>query len=168
MLVYYGLNQAGRAIAAAAANAPDRDHRPGLPADPWKLTGHGLKILGATNAMNGPDVASIPLTDAPGAFLRLAEILGCRSLIAKRPDKTPTQNVLQSRRTAFLTDRQVVSSGGDFASSIAASGHIAYAVDAGGEGSVQDVPPHRRRPGSLPDTRRSLGLANKKVALSSS
>ncbi|MFD9283643.1 YaaC family protein [Streptomyces mirabilis] len=93
LLVYYGLNQAGRAIAAAASNVPDRDQRPGMPADPWKLTGHGLKIVGGTNAMNGPDIASIPLIEAPGAFPQLAEILDSGSLIAKRPDKTRTVEV---------------------------------------------------------------------------
>ncbi|WP_218190860.1 YaaC family protein, partial [Pseudomonas sp. SID14000] len=46
LLVYYGLNQAGRAIAAAASSVPDRDQQPGARAEPWKLTGHGLKIVG--------------------------------------------------------------------------------------------------------------------------
>ncbi|MFB7506416.1 YaaC family protein [Streptomyces broussonetiae] len=94
LLVYYGLNQAGRAIAAAASNVPDRNQQPGAPAEPWKLSGHGLKILGGTNAMNGPDIASIPLADQDGgAFPRLAEILSSGSLIARKPDRTSTANV---------------------------------------------------------------------------
>lgn len=32
--IYYGLNQAGRAIAAAANNMPTRDQTPGKPAEP--------------------------------------------------------------------------------------------------------------------------------------
>lgn len=104
LLVYYGLNQAGRAIAAAASSVPDRGHRPGEAADPWKLTGHGLKILGGTNAMNGPDIASIPLIEAPGAFPRLAEILKSGSLIAKRPDKTPAAEVTVGQIWETISD----------------------------------------------------------------
>ncbi|MEU3787450.1 YaaC family protein [Streptomyces sp900129855] len=93
LLVYYGLNQAARAIAAAASNVPDRDQRPGATAEPWKLSGHGLKIVHGTNAMNGPDIASVPLADQNGAFVQLAGILKSGSLLARRPDKTPTTNV---------------------------------------------------------------------------
>jgi hypothetical protein len=94
LLVYYGLNQAGRAIAAAAAHVPTRVQQPGKPGEPWKLAGHGLKIVGGTNAMNGLDVAAIPLMDdRSGAFPALAEILGSGSLIATKPDNSDAARV---------------------------------------------------------------------------
>ncbi|MFE5140412.1 lactonase family protein [Streptomyces fagopyri] len=67
-----------------------------------------------------------------------------------------------------LTDRQVVRSGGDFPSSIAVSGRLAYVMNAGGAGSVQGF---RITAGGLEPLRgshRSLGLDNKKVPLFSS
>jgi 6-phosphogluconolactonase (cycloisomerase 2 family) len=67
-----------------------------------------------------------------------------------------------------LTDRQVVSSGGDFPSSIAVSGELAYVMNAGGAGSVQGFRLTAKGVAPLSDTHRSLGLDNKKVPLFSS
>jgi len=94
LLVYYGLNQAGRAIAAAASHVPCRVQQPGLPGEPWKLTGHGLKIVGGTNAMNGLDVAAIPLMDdRSGAFPQLAGILSSGSLAAVKSGNSAVARV---------------------------------------------------------------------------
>ncbi|MCZ4124976.1 YaaC family protein [Streptomyces sp. H39-S7] len=104
LLVYYGLNQAGRAIAAAASSVPDRDQQPGARAEPWKLTGHGLKIVGRSAAMNGPDVASLVLVDeGSGAFPHLAEILGSGSLPARTPDSA-AEPVTVGQLWATLSD----------------------------------------------------------------
>jgi len=64
VLIYYGLNQAGRAIAAAAANA----------GSDWQLRGHGLKA----RDLDGPIGAVVLFGDdtANGSFKRLSTILG--------------------------------------------------------------------------------------------
>ncbi|WP_406120390.1 lactonase family protein [Streptomyces sp. NBC_00989] len=67
-----------------------------------------------------------------------------------------------------LTGRQVMGSGGDFPASIAVSGRIAYVMNAGGAGSVQGFRLTAKGLAPLSDTRRSLGLDNKKVPLFSS
>ncbi|MGK5696250.1 lactonase family protein [Streptomyces sp. URMC 128] len=62
-----------------------------------------------------------------------------------------------------LKDRQVLESGGEFPSSIAVRGKVAYVMNAGGEGSVQGF---RITPKGLVPMRgsfRSLGLANEDV-----
>ncbi|MFJ5272694.1 lactonase family protein [Streptomyces sp. NPDC088358] len=67
-----------------------------------------------------------------------------------------------------LTDRQVVRSGGDFPSSIAVSGRLAYVMNAGGAGSVQGFRITAKGLSPLRGSHRSLGLDNKKVPLFSS
>ncbi|MEV8542153.1 beta-propeller fold lactonase family protein [Streptomyces sp. NPDC051572] len=67
-----------------------------------------------------------------------------------------------------LTDRQVVSSGGDFPASIAVSGRVAYVMNAGGAGSVEGFRLTAKGLAPLSDTHRSLGLDNEKVPLFSS
>lgn len=67
-----------------------------------------------------------------------------------------------------LTDRQVVSSGGDFPSSVAVSGSLAYVMNAGGAGSVQGFRITEKGLKPIGGSRRSLGLHNKKVPLFSS
>jgi hypothetical protein len=65
ILVFYGLSQAGRAIAAAASAAGD---------DGWKLNGHGIKALEMSKPL--PDV--LLKTDLPGgtgSFVRLSGLL---------------------------------------------------------------------------------------------
>jgi 6-phosphogluconolactonase (cycloisomerase 2 family) len=71
-------------------------------------------------------------------------------------------------RGAKLTDRHIVSSGGDFPASIAVSGKLAYVMNAGGEGSVQGFRITAKGLVPLSGSRRSLGLVNEKVPLFSS
>ncbi|NEA99609.1 lactonase family protein [Streptomyces sp. SID13726] len=71
-------------------------------------------------------------------------------------------------RGSELTDRQVVRSGGDFPSSIAVSGDLAYVMNAGGSGSVQGFRVTAGGLKPLGGSYRSLGLHNKKVPLFSS
>jgi 6-phosphogluconolactonase (cycloisomerase 2 family) len=67
-----------------------------------------------------------------------------------------------------LTDRRVVRSGGDFPSSIAVSGNLAYVMNAGGKGSVQGFKITANGLKPLSGSYRSLGLKNDKVPLFSS
>ncbi|MFF7048103.1 lactonase family protein [Streptomyces griseorubiginosus] len=67
-----------------------------------------------------------------------------------------------------LLDRQVVSSGGDFPSSITVSGSLAYVMNAGGVGSVQGFRITDKGLKPLSGSHRSLGLRNKRVPLFSS
>jgi hypothetical protein len=66
LLVFYGLSQAGRAIAAAASNAEG---------DRWRLAGHGI----VSRNLDGP-LAKITIrcdaAGSAGSFVRLSEILG--------------------------------------------------------------------------------------------
>lgn len=87
--LYYGLSQAGRAIAACAPNVPDRQQVQGKPGEPWKLSGHGICIpaMEASVAACGGKLSVLPVSNkGVGAFTQLAEILGCGSLIEKKPD----------------------------------------------------------------------------------
>ncbi|MFD4603839.1 lactonase family protein [Streptomyces sp. NPDC058464] len=67
-----------------------------------------------------------------------------------------------------LTDRHMVNSGGDFPSSIAVSGNLAYVMNAGGAGSVQGFRLTDKGLMPLSGSTRSLGLHDKKVPLFSS
>jgi hypothetical protein len=65
VLAYYGLNQAGRAVAAAAAT---------IQTDAWRLSGHGIYAKNLESSL--PDIAIT--CDRPGArssFAKLSEIL---------------------------------------------------------------------------------------------
>ncbi|MBE8515979.1 hypothetical protein ILP97_00280 [Amycolatopsis sp. H6(2020)] len=66
LLLFYGLSQGGRAIAAAAKDVPDKDYR---------LVGHGIKVNQST--LGGP-IADIHIygdNSAKGSFTRLSRIL---------------------------------------------------------------------------------------------
>ncbi|NUT25419.1 MAG: beta-propeller fold lactonase family protein [Streptomyces sp.] len=67
-----------------------------------------------------------------------------------------------------LTRRQVVDSGGDFPSSIAVHGNLAYVMNAGGDGSIQGFRITTVGLKPLRASHRSLGLDNDKVPLFSS
>lgn len=88
--LYYGLSQAGRAIAASAPNAPDRQQVAGRPAEPWKLSGHGIGIpaMEQSVAACGGKLAALPVSNKGGlgAFTQLGEILDSGSLVEKKPD----------------------------------------------------------------------------------
>ncbi|MFF5496128.1 lactonase family protein [Streptomyces aquilus] len=62
-----------------------------------------------------------------------------------------------------LTDRQVVDSGGEFPSSIAVHGKVAYVMNAGGEGSVQGFRITGKGLKPLLGSHRSLGLDNEEI-----
>jgi hypothetical protein len=92
--LYYGLSQAGRAIAAVAPNVPDQQQ--GKPAEPWKLSGHGIAIPTMQQAVAacGGSLGLLPVADKGlGAFTQMAGILGCGSLIDKKPDGSPAARV---------------------------------------------------------------------------
>jgi hypothetical protein len=69
LLLFYGLSQAGRAIAAAAKDLKGPD---------WLLDGHGINVT--PGILKSADLAGITtVTDAPdrkGSFARLSELLG--------------------------------------------------------------------------------------------
>ncbi|MFJ8019466.1 lactonase family protein [Streptomyces sp. NPDC096311] len=97
------------------------------------------------------------------------------SLVYDRPSKLLLAvNAGSGTVTSFrvrgtkLTERHVVSSSGDFPSSIAVHGRIAYVMNAGGEGSVQGFRITTKGLEPLAGSRRSLGLKNEKVPLFSS
>ncbi|MBF9071728.1 YaaC family protein [Streptacidiphilus fuscans] len=72
VLAFYGLSQAGRAI-AAAANALDGVDKKG--GHLWQLKGHGIHTRDEAGLL--PEVAAV--TDSPGtsgSFVRLSELLG--------------------------------------------------------------------------------------------
>jgi hypothetical protein len=63
LLLFYGLSQAGRAIAAADTGITDNS---------WNLSGHGIRAKGMDRPLH--EVQAI--ADANGSFVRLAELLG--------------------------------------------------------------------------------------------
>lgn len=72
ILVFYGLSQAGRAVAATAGS------------DDWRLRGHGITMKGAGSGRR--TLAETGLQNSgTGSFTILCETLGCASL----PDVTP-------------------------------------------------------------------------------
>jgi hypothetical protein len=74
LLVFYGISQAGRAVASASNVANTR----------YRLTGHGITTIGM-NAVHNTGLARLALQDdGSGAFTELADILNCASL----PDVT--------------------------------------------------------------------------------
>ncbi|MGK3939987.1 beta-propeller fold lactonase family protein [Streptomyces caeruleatus] len=62
-----------------------------------------------------------------------------------------------------LKDRQVVDTGGEFPSSVAVRGEIAYVMNAGGKGSVQGFRITAKGLSPIRGSFRSLGLANKDI-----
>jgi hypothetical protein len=93
--LYYGLSQAGRAIAAVAPNVPDRQQ--GKPTKPWKLSGHGIGIPAMQQSLDAcqGSVGLLPVADnGSGAFTQMAGILGCGSLIDKKPDGSLATRVM--------------------------------------------------------------------------
>jgi hypothetical protein len=66
LLLFYGLSQAGRAVAAAAA---------GLQGDDWQLSGHGIKATGMSADLPKINVMTTPKDDKT-SFVRLSRLLG--------------------------------------------------------------------------------------------
>ncbi|MBB4910768.1 YaaC family protein [Actinophytocola algeriensis] len=67
LLVFYGLSQAGRAIAAAASDTGN--------GDAWKLNGHGVSSVGLDRRLPDVEVRTGKQGDH-GSFVRLSELLG--------------------------------------------------------------------------------------------
>lgn len=63
--VFYGLSQAGRAIAAAAVD---------LKAEDWRLDGHGVKARGLDQDLPEIEIRTDPATSR-GSFVRLSRLL---------------------------------------------------------------------------------------------
>lgn len=71
VLIFYGLSQAGRAVAAAATSAGQND---------WRLDGHGITTSPLQDAQRG-SLADLTLRDdGRGSFTQLAAILDAASL----------------------------------------------------------------------------------------
>jgi hypothetical protein len=71
LLAFYGLSQAGRAVAAVSINAGTDD---------WELVGHGIGA-GDLRAVRATSLAALTVRDAGrGSFTQLAGLLRCASL----------------------------------------------------------------------------------------
>jgi hypothetical protein len=115
LLVFYGLSQAGRAIAAAAAAAG---------ADGWELDGHGITCADRTLRGPLPEVrVQAGKESTAGSFVRLSELLGsplwprgeplALSLLWDLlPDNrlTPLNKADKSRRTPLYLDHEALDS----------------------------------------------------------
>jgi hypothetical protein len=66
LLAFYGLSQAGRAL-AAAATAADQDS--------WQLRGHGLTVPNLDEGVSLPSVVVQQVGKAQSSFIRLSELL---------------------------------------------------------------------------------------------
>lgn len=64
--LFYGLSQAGRAIAAATSTATDGE---------WKLTGHGIHAKNLSGPLPDVQISTGP-ADKAGSFARLSQFLG--------------------------------------------------------------------------------------------
>jgi hypothetical protein len=114
LLVFYGLSQAGRAVAAASAGAGG-----------WELEGHGITCLSQT--LRGPLSAvrvQAGKEGSTGSFVRLSELLGSplwpraeplalSQLWDLLPDNrlTPLDDAGESRRTPLYLDHEVLDPG---------------------------------------------------------
>lgn len=79
LLVFYGLSQAGRAVAAAARE---------LDQDSWRLHGHGLTIRRETEPL--PNVVVATQGSAQSSFRRLSTLLGSPELpVVNTPMEVP-------------------------------------------------------------------------------
>lgn len=76
LLVFYGLSQAGRAIAAASTAAGSGD---------WELTGHGIRASRLEVAGSAGLAAAAVADNGDGSFTRVAGLLGAESLPAATP-----------------------------------------------------------------------------------
>jgi hypothetical protein len=83
LLAFYGLSQAGRAIAAAAHSATGDD---------WRLHGHGLTISNLESEL--PDIAICRQGGSQSSFIRLSAILDSPLLPSTKDDDQLTLNDL--------------------------------------------------------------------------
>ncbi|MEU9245288.1 hypothetical protein [Streptomyces sp. NPDC048385] len=129
--------------------------------DDGKLTPAGTYATGG----KGGDQVDAP-TDSLASQGSLVYDRGSSLLLAVNAGSgTVTSFRVEGRK---LTHRRVVRSGGDFPSSIAVSGNLAYVMNAGGAGSVQGFRITANGLEPLSGSSRSLKLKNDKVPLFSS
>lgn len=109
LLVFYGLSQAGRAIAAAASDAGA--------GDAWKLTGHGISSVGLDRSLSEIEIRTGKQGDR-GSFVRLSELLNS-PLWGKEPirlnelwdllpenEQSPLLNKDRMRRTPLFIEHR--------------------------------------------------------------
>lgn len=113
LLLFYGLSQAGRAIAAAAASAGSGG---------WAMEGHGIRCVPGTLRGPLPGIGvQADKAGSKGSFARLSELLGSPLWARTEPltlstlwDSLPENRLAQlddagtSRRTPLYVDHQVV------------------------------------------------------------
>ncbi|MDX3311272.1 beta-propeller fold lactonase family protein [Streptomyces sp. ME08-AFT2] len=129
--------------------------------DDGKLTAAGSYATGG----KGGDQVDAP-TDSLASQGSLVYDRGSHLLLAVNAGSgTVTSFRVEGQK---LTNRRVVRSGGDFPSSVAVSGNLAYVMNAGGAGSVQGFRITAGGLVPLSGSYRSLGLRNDKVPLFSS
>ncbi len=118
-----------------------------------------LKLAGsfATGGMGG--VAAGSAVDPLASQGSLASASHGRVLLAVNAG-SDTLSLFRVARGDKLLLKQVVPSGGQFPVSIAVRGHLVYALNAGGAGSVQGYWLFGNRLWPIADSNRSLGLAN--------
>lgn len=113
LLVFYGLSQAGRAIAAAAIAAENGG---------WELNGHGIQCVSQT--LRGPLPAvrvQAGKEGSAGSFVRLSELLGSPLWSAREPlalnllwdslpdnRLTPLEDTGKARRTPLYLDHEAL------------------------------------------------------------
>jgi hypothetical protein len=102
LLAFYGLSQAGRALAAAANT------------DQWPLRGHGITASNLSDDLLGITVQNSGKPGSSGSFVRLAQLLGSGTLTKPVPiaaiwdsipelARRPLRAVLDHRRRPALT-----------------------------------------------------------------
>ncbi|MFJ8533599.1 lactonase family protein [Streptomyces sp. NPDC093591] len=129
--------------------------------DDGKLTAAGRHATGG----KGGDQVDAPTDSLASQGSLVYDDRSGRLLAVNAGSGTVTSFRVEGHR---LTDRQVVDSGGDFPSSIAVYGSLAYVMNAGEEGSVQGFRITAEGLKPLRGSQRSLGLDNEKVPLFSS
>nr|WP_249161926.1 hypothetical protein [Actinospica acidithermotolerans] len=83
------------------------DRQKGKPAEPWKLSGHGIGIpaMQQSVAASGGTLGMLPVSNkGSGAFTQLAEILGSGSLTELKPDGTKAAPVTVGQIWAGLPE----------------------------------------------------------------
>ncbi len=121
-----------------------------------KLTAAGSYATGG----QGGDQVDAPTDSLASQGSLVYDDASGRLLSVNAGSGTVTSFRVEGRR---LTDRQVVKSGGEFPSSIAVRGKIAYVMNAGGEGSVQGFRITGMGLKPLKGSHRSLGLDNEDI-----
>ncbi|MFD7003656.1 lactonase family protein [Streptomyces mirabilis] len=129
--------------------------------DDGKLTAAGKYATGG----KGGDQVDAPTDSLASQGSLVYDKRSGRLLAVNAGSGTLTSFAVHGRK---MTDRQTVSTGGDFPVGIAVSGDLAYVMNAGGAGSVQGFRITAKGLKPLSGSYRTLGLKNEKVPLFSS